>query len=280
MIERLPRAFICAHPVRHSRSPLIHRYWLRRYAIDGAYCPLDITPSELHSFLRTLHTSQWIGGNVTIPHKEAAYASVDEHDEAAQAIGAVNTIWLHEDRIVGGNTDAFGFMANLDQNAPGWHQTSVAVVLGAGGAARAVIHALGSRGVADIRIANRTAARARQLALGFGSSVSGHGWDALPELFEDAGLVVNTTPIGMEGTQGRAPDLARLPDRAIVSDIVYVPLETPLLKAARARGLATVDGLGMLLHQAVPGFARWFGRTPEVTDELRLMVIADMEKDQ
>jgi shikimate dehydrogenase len=272
------KAFVVGHPIAHSRSPKIHGYWLRRYEIRGSYTALDIAPQAFDAFLGTLDRSGFQGGNVTIPHKEAAFAAVDRRDEAADLIGAVNTLWFENDSLVGGNTDAQGFAANLDEYAPGWAGNGPAVVLGAGGAARAVIHALKMRGVSDIRIVNRTLARAEELRDRFGAGVTAHG-AAAPELLSDAGLLVNTTSLGMGGKAGKddlPADPVLLPARAIVCDIVYVPLETPLLAAARASGLKTVDGLGMLLHQAVPGFERWFGVRPEVTRELRSLIVADL----
>jgi len=276
------RAFVCGHPIAHSRSPKIHGYWLRHYGIDGSYQAIDVAPDEARRFFTTLAEQGFAGGNVTIPHKEAAFEVVARRDEAAEAIGAVNTLWLEQGRLCGGNTDAAGFTANLDDRAPGWDKATTAVVLGAGGAARAVIHALNARGIGDIRVVNRTVARAVELADRFGAGVTAHPLPATQELLADAGLLVNTTALGMAGKpdEDELPaDPSALPRHAIVTDIVYVPLETPLLAAARARGLRTVDGLGMLLHQAVPGFERWFGRRPEVTPELRDLIVADMAAD-
>jgi shikimate dehydrogenase len=273
------RAFVCGHPIAHSRSPLIHGYWLEQYEIPGSYSALDIAPDNFPAFLRNFSTTGFVGGNVTIPHKEAAFAFTGNHDEAAEAIGAVNTVWIEDGQIWGANTDAYGFAANLDDHALDWDHLRSSLVLGAGGASRAVVHALKGRGIGDVRITNRTASRAHKLAHRFGPGVSGHAWNALPELLQDADLVVNTTSLGMAEESGVSPvDLSRLSEAAVVCDIVYIPVETPLLKAARARGLKTVDGLGMLLHQAAPGFARWFGKQPDVTRELRELVIADMEK--
>lgn len=276
MTEPGPKAFVCGHPVAHSRSPKIHGFWLRQYGMAGSYAAVDVAPADFAAFVSSLRAAGYAGGNVTIPHKEAAFAAVARHDEAAQSIGAVNTLWFEDGVLQGGNTDAEGFAANLDASADGWDKASVALVLGAGGAARAVIHALKQRGFGDIRVVNRTVARARELADQFGGPVSAHGFAAADELAADAGLLVNTTALGMHGEEAPPVDLDRLPDRSIVTDIVYVPLETPLLAAARSRGLKTVDGLGMLLHQAVPGFERWFGRRPQVTDELRDLIIADL----
>ena len=270
------RAFVCGHPIAHSRSPLIHGYWLKQHAIDGSYKAVDVAPADFARFAATLADQGYAGGNVTIPHKEAAFAAAARRDAAAEMIGAVNTLWLEDGALVGGNTDAAGFAANLDDHAAGWESAGPAVVLGAGGAARAVIHALQQRGVSDIRVINRTVARAQELADRFGTGVSAHGSEAAGELLGDAGLLVNTTSLGMHGDASLPADPGRLPPGAIVTDIVYVPLETPLLAAARQRGLKTVDGLGMLLHQAVPGFEKWFGVRPKVTEELRALVIADM----
>jgi shikimate dehydrogenase len=275
MAER--RAFVTGHPIAHSRSPKIHGHWLSEYGIDGSYQALDVRPQDFASFLKSLGANGYRGGNVTIPHKEAAFALVERRDEAAEAIGAVNTLWFEDGVLWGGNTDGLGFAGNLDDYAPGWADNGAAVVLGAGGASRAVIHALKQRGIRDIRIVNRTLARAEELADRFGAGVSAHGAEAVSALLADAGLLINTTALGMHGNEGLAADPARLPGHAIVTDIVYVPLETPLLAAARARGLKTVDGLGMLLHQAVPGFERWFGRKPQVTADLRRMIVADIE---
>ncbi|MEZ2331513.1 shikimate dehydrogenase [Mesorhizobium sp. RCC_202] len=271
------KAFVTGHPIAHSRSPKIHGHWLATYGIDGSYQAIDVRPDDFASFLKSLGANGYRGGNVTIPHKEAAFALAERRDEAAEAIGAVNTLWFEDGVLWGGNTDGLGFAGNLDDYAPGWADNGPAVVLGAGGASRAVIHALKQRGIKDIRIVNRTLARAQELADRFGIGVSAHGGEAVGALLADAGLLVNTTALGMHGNEGLAADPAGLPGRAIVTDIVYVPLETPLLAAARAHGLKTVDGLGMLLHQAVPGFERWFGRKPEVSAELRRMIVADIE---
>ena len=269
---------MCGHPVAHSRSPLIHGYWLKRQSIPGSYVAVDVAPSEFEAFFRGIAGSGYMGGNVTIPHKEAAFRLADRVDEAGEIIGAVNTLWLEDGGISATNTDWSGFFANLDANGAWWSEGRVAVVLGAGGSARAVIHALIVRGYADVRVVNRTTGRARELADRFGTKVTAHAWDSLPGHLSDADLLVNTTPLGLDGAAAGDIELSPLPDRAIVTDLVYVPLVTPLLAAAAARGLTTVDGLGMLLHQAVPGFERWFGVRPEVTAELRALVIADMDR--
>lgn len=276
MAENANRAFVIGHPIAHSRSPKIHGHWLKSYGLAGSYEAIDVVPGDLAGFIAAWRENGFRGGNVTIPHKEAVFELVDRIDTAAERIGAVNTLWFEDGRLWGGNTDAHGFAANLDEHAPGWAANGPAVVLGAGGAARAIIYALKERGVRDIRILNRTLERAGDLRDRFGKGISAHRLEAAGELLVDAGLLVNTTALGMHGNEGLPADPAALPDKAIVTDIVYVPLETPLLAAARARGLACVDGLGMLLHQAVPGFERWFGKRPEVTAELRDLVLADL----
>jgi shikimate dehydrogenase len=278
MADAARKAFVCGHPIAHSRSPLIHGHWLAELGIAGSYEAIDVAPADFPAFLRGLEAAGFRGGNVTIPHKEAAFALVDDHDEASALIGAINTVWLEDGRLRATNTDWSGFSANLDAGGPEWGAGRTAVVLGAGGSARAILHALIRKGYREIRVVNRTVERARDLADRFGASVSAHGWEGLPELLADADLLVNTTSIGMAGHDGAAVDLAPLKESAVVTDIVYVPLTTPLLAAARARGLKTVDGLGMLLHQAVPGFAHWFGQVPSVTPALRALVIADMER--
>lgn len=277
MAEARRKAFVCGHPIAHSRSPKIHGHWLQAYGIDGSYEAMDVAPQEFPAFLEGMAQAGFAGGNITIPHKEAAYRLAARRDEAAETIGAVNTLWLEDGIVWGGNTDAYGFAANLNEYAPGWQQGSIAVVLGAGGASRAIIHALKKGGIGDIRIVNRNLSRAVELADHFGGGVSAHPLPAAGELLGDCGLLVNTTSIGMKGSAEASPvDLSLMPDEAVITDIVYVPLETPLLAAARARGLKAVNGLGMLLHQAAPGFERWFGLRPQVTSELRDMIVADL----
>lgn len=273
-----PKAFVVGHPVAHSRSPLIHGFWLKTLGLPGSYERIDIHPDDIDAFLRDLPQSGFVGGNVTLPHKQAAHRAASRLDAAAEAIGAANTLWLENGKLSAGNTDAIGFSASLDAGAPAWRQMRTALVLGAGGAARAILFALKEAGFTDIRVVNRTLSRAQELCDRFGPGISAHGWDEVDALAGDAGLVVNTSPLGMAG-KGELPfDVSLLSDNAIVSDIVYVPLETPLLAAARGRGLIGVDGLGMLLHQAVPGFERWFGVRPRVTPELRAYVVADLGK--
>ena len=273
-----PRAFVAGHPIGHSRSPLIHGAWLMRYGIDGSYSAIDVPPEEFRALTVALRAGEWIGGNVTIPHKETAFNLVDRRDAAAEAIGAVNTLWLENGVLVGGNTDAFGFAANLDQRLQGWRDGQTALVLGAGGASRAVIHALLEAGYSRIDIVNRTVERADQLATRFGQKTAAYGWDAVGTLLKSADLIINTTSLGMHGQPPLVLDLADVRPDAMATDIVYVPLETPFLKLAGEAGLRTADGLGMLLHQAAPGFSHWFGIWPDVDDTLRDLVIADLNK--
>ena len=272
-----PRAAcVVGWPVEHSRSPLIHNYWLKHYGIDGEYRREAVRKEDFAAFVGTLAARGYVGANVTVPHKEAAFA-LSQPDAQARAVGAVNTLWLEDDVLRSTNTDVEGFLDNLDACAPRWDRDArKALVLGAGGAARAVIHGLSSRGIDRIVVANRTASRAEALQASFGKRVQVADWARLEAELADAAVVINTTTLGMHGQPALALDLARLQSHAIVADIVYVPVVTPLLAAARARGLVTADGLGMLLHQAVRGFALWFGKTPVVTGELRALVEADL----
>lgn len=270
------KAFVTGFPIKHSRSPLIHGHWLKKYDLPGSYEAIEVAPDSFPAFLNSLKDNDYVGGNVTIPHKEMAFALCQRREPAAEEIGAVNTLWFEGGQLCGGNTDAYGFLANLDASSPGWDKHKTALVLGAGGASRAIIYALKQRGLTDIRIVNRTLTRAEELADRFGSGISAHEWIAVPELLQDVSLIVNTTSLGMEGKESLSIDLSDVRRDALVTDIVYVPLETPLLKAAHMAGLKTVDGLGMLLHQAVPGFEHWFGVRPEVTAELRNVILADM----
>ncbi len=270
-------AGVIGWPVSHSRSPRLHGYWLAKYGIDGAYVPLGVRPDDLAEALSALPKLGFRGVNLTVPHKEAALALVDDVDETAQRIGAVNTVIIDErGRLYGRNTDVFGFMENLRDRAPDWRaDRGPAVVLGAGGAARAAVAGLVDAGT-EVRIVNRTRARAEALAGNVGG-LTVYDWENRADALHGAGLVVNTTTLGMAGKPPLEIDLAPLNDDAVVADIVYTPLETPLLKAARARSLAAVDGLGMLIHQARPGFAAWFGREPEVDGDLRRYLLADLE---
>ena len=272
------KAFVAGHPIAHSRSPLIHGHWLAEHGIAGSYERIDVAPADFPAFLRGLPGSGFAGGNVTIPHKEAAFALSDTLTERAKRIGAVNTLVVGQDgQVHGDNTDAPGFCAHLDQSLGAeWPRRGEAVILGAGGAARAIVVGLAERGVARIRVANRTPSRAEAVAALAPGIAEPLAWDALPAGLEGAGLLVNTTSLGMKGQPPLEIDLTPLPAGAAVADIVYAPLETNLLAAARQRGLDAVDGLGMLLHQAVPGFAAWFGTRPEVTASLRERIVADL----
>ncbi len=274
----MKRACVIGWPVEHSRSPLIHRYWLKHYGIDGAYEKEAVGPEDLASFLGSLDARGYAGANVTLPHKEAALRLAAVADEAARAIGAANTLWLDQaGRLCAGNTDAYGFITNLEAEAPDWNKGRRPVmVLGAGGAARAILHGLLGEGASSILIANRTRGRAEDLAEAFGPAVGVTDWADRDRALAGSGLLVNATSLGMTGKEPLTTDLAALPADAVVADIVYSPLETKLLAAARARGNRTVDGLGMLLHQAAPGFERWFGVRPDVTPELRAQVAASL----
>lgn len=274
------KAFVSGWPVKHSRSPLIHGYWLRQFGIRGAYEALPVPEHDFPHFIHSLKDSSsgYRGGNVTIPHKERAFELADQPDVLARELGAANTLWMEDGVLKATNTDGHGFTANLDDCWPGWDATSRAVILGAGGASRAVIQAVRDRGVGEIHVVNRTVSRARELADRFGNKVHAHPIEALSEVTAGAGLFVNTTSLGMDGGAIPRFDFSRLAGGAVVTDIVYVPLKTPLLAQAEEQGFATVDGLGMLLHQAVPGFEKWFGRRPMVDQALRELVIADMEK--
>ena len=272
-------AGIFGWPVAHSRSPLLHGYWLDCYGIDGAYVPLAVAPEHFRQALRILPRLGFVGANVTVPHKEAALEVVDEADPLARRIGAVNTVVVREDgSLLGSNTDAFGFLENLRQFAPDWSAADrPAVVIGAGGAARAIAFALVDGGAPEVRIVNRTTARADALAIELGPAGRVWPWIDRDGSLSEAGMLVNTTKLGMQGEAALDLLLDTLPSDAVVTDAVYVPLETPLLRVAAARGNPVVDGLGMLLHQARPGFAAWFGVEPEVTDELRASVEADLK---
>jgi shikimate dehydrogenase len=271
-----PRACIMGHPVAHSRSPMLHGYWLRTLGIDGAYELADVAPEKFDAFFRGLKANGFVGGNITIPHKEAAYRLVDRRERAADAIGAVNTVWYEGDALIGGNTDWLGLVGSLDDIHPGWDKSpGKVVVLGAGGSARASVFAFTEREF-SVSIVNRTHERAEKLAAAFAPRASAHGLDELPKLLADADLLINNTSLGMSGKPPLEIDLSPLRKSAIVYDVVYVPLETELLKAAKARGHRTVDGLSMLLYQAVVGFSHWFGVTPKVTAEQRAILEADI----
>ena len=269
-------ACIIGWPVEHSRSPLIHNYWLKHYGIAGEYRREAVRPEEFRAFAQSLAARGYAGANVTVPHKEAALAS-SEPDARARAVGAANTLWLDGAVLRSTNTDVEGFLNNLATCAPGWDRhLGKAVVLVAGGAARAVVYGLLERGVEHIAVVNRTQRRAEALRERFGARVHAGRWDERNTALADAALVVNTTTLGMAGQPELVLDIGRLPSHAIVADLVYAPLLTPLMQAVRARGHRTADGLGMLMHQAVGGFTLWFGKKPEVTAELRALLEADL----
>jgi len=273
-----PVACVIGWPVRHSRSPAIHRFWLNELGIEGDYVIHPVEPENVAAFFADLPRSAFVGCNVTVPHKEAAFAAVAKRDRAAEEIGALNTIWLEDGQLVGGNTDPIGFLANLDAEAPGWDAAGgPAVVLGAGGAARAIVWALLQRGIAPVHVVNRTPARGEALAVRFGDRVVPAGAEATPALLASARVLVNTTTLGMTGQPPLTLDVSQLPSGAVVNDLIYVPLETPLVVDARSAGLRAVGGLGMLLHQAVPGFEHWFGRRPAVTPALKEAVLKTFE---
>jgi shikimate dehydrogenase len=272
----IPLAGVIGHPIAHSRSPALHGYWLKRYGLKGHYIPIDIAPLDLPELIRTLPRLGFVGLNVTIPHKEAILQIADNVTDRAALIGAANTLIFRKDgKIHADNTDGSGFIANLRQNAPHWSPAlGPAVVLGAGGAARAVVAALLEVGVPEVRLANRTRPRADALRSDFGAKVHVHEWVQAGNILEDATTVVNTTSLGMTGKPDFRVTLERLNPHALVTDLVYTPLKTQLLIQAEAHGCTVVDGLGMLLHQAAPGFERWFGVRPEVDEATRRAVLS------
>ena len=270
-------ACLIGWPAAHSRSPLIHHYWLRTLGIAGGYSIEAIPPEGFAEFVLHLSGHGFVGANVTIPHKERALA-LSVPDQRARAVGAANTLWYEEGELRSTNTDIEGFIDNLDASAPGWDGVEEALVLGAGGSSRAVVFALIERGIARVHLVNRTNDRAQALADQFGAKVRPAAWDDIGDRLPRARLLVNTTSLGMHGQPALDLEVDRLPSDAVVADLVYVPLETPLLLAAKARGLKTADGLGMLLYQAVRGFELWFGQRPQVTSELRALVEADLTR--
>ena len=277
-LEIMRRACVVGWPIAHSRSPIIHGFWLRQLGLAGSYEAVAVAPPDFAGFAHDLATNGFVGANVTIPHKQTAFEVCGKVTPTAASLGAVNTLWLEDGVLCGDNTDVAGFLAALDEEAPGWDaMEGQAVVLGAGGAARAIVHALRHRGKKVI-VVNRTRARAESLAAEEGAGVEAADWASLPAALKDASLLVNATSLGMKGQPALDIDLSPLPAAAAVNDIVYFPLETALLRQARARGLCAVSGIGMLLHQAAPGFERWFGARPGVTPELRRLVEADVLK--
>ena len=273
---RAKLAGVMGWPVGHSLSPILHGYWLETLGIDGSYVPLAVKPEDFEGALRTLPKLGFAGANVTIPHKQAALAAVDEIDTVAQRIGAVNTVLVRRDgSLWGTNTDAYGFLENMKWRYPAWEPSAgPATVIGAGGAARAVVVALLDAGVPVVRLVNRSRDRAEALAIEIGAGLEVRDWETRALALDGAALLVNTTSLGMTGQPPLVLDLTHLPAAAAVCDIVYVPLETELLKAAKAKGHPTIDGIGMLLHQARPGFSAWFGIEPVVDQALLVHVLA------
>ena len=273
--ERIPLAGVIGSPISHSKSPQLHGHWLHTYGIKGFYIPMDVKPQDLEKVLRTLPSAGFVGVNITIPHKEAALKIADLVTDRATLIGAANTLIFRNDGTIhADNTDGYGFLENLRSGAPDWNPKSgPAAVLGAGGAARAVIVALLDAGVPEILLSNRTRARAERLQSDFGNRVQVIDWVQAGNMIEEAALVVNTSSLGMVGNPEMRVPLDGLRAETTVTDLVYTPLKTKLLQTAAEKGCVTVDGLGMLLHQGVPGFERWFGQRPEVTQDTRLAVL-------
>ena len=277
MSDQRTAACVIGYPAKHSRSPKLHGYWIERYGIDGDYRAEEIAPEDIVEFITNLSDHGYVGANVTMPHKDSAF-DLSQPDERASAVGAANTLWFDQGTLRSTNTDVEGFVGALDAASLGWDdKRNNAIVLGAGGAARAVVYGLMERGFEKIHVVNRTVAKAEALRDRFGASVEPEAWSQLPALLDGSQLLVNATSLGMHGHGPLEIDVSKMAADAVVSDIVYVPLTTPLLAAAQARGLATSNGLDMLLHQAVRGFELWFGKRPEVTQELYNLLAADIE---
>ena len=276
----LTKAFVTGFPVKHSRSPLIHGHWLKQFGIAGSYEAIEVAPGDFPAFIEQLKQGDtFAGGNVTIPNKELAFGLAEQPDDLAEELGAANTLYREDGILKATNTDGYGFLNNLDDRAPGWDANKdIAVILGAGGASRAIIQAIRDRGFGEVHVLNRTVERGQELADRFGPKIHAGPIDALPERLARANLFVNTTSLGMDRSDAIHVDFTAMHSTALVTDIVYVPLVTPFLAQAKAQGMAIADGLGMLLHQAVPGFEKWFGKRPNVSPELRNMIVADMEK--
>jgi len=275
MITKI-NAGVIGWPIKQSRSPLIHGHWLKKHEIDGSYEKIAVDPDDLESFIKNLKTNNLSGLNVTVPHKEMVFKFADHVTDEAKAIGAANTLWFENDKLIAGNTDAYGFITHLKQSTPSWEANKPAFVLGAGGAARAILYALINEGVPEIKLTNRTMKRGTNLAEEFGPKIKVIEWEEKENHLENCGLLVNSTSLGMTGSAPLEININTLPKTAICYDIVYAPLETQMLKDAKSLGLGTVDGLGMLLHQAVPGFEKWFGVRPTVTEDLRQIILNDL----
>lgn len=274
MAERA--ACIIGYPVGHSRSPKLHGYWIKQHGLDAEYRAEEVSPDAFPDFVSHLADRGYVGANVTMPHKDAALLH-SSPDDRAKSVGAANTLWLDNGTLRSTNTDVDGFVSALDVASPGWHErTETAIVLGAGGGSRAAIYGLLDRGIREVTVVNRTFSKATELQKAFGSAVVPGEWDRLSDHLSGARLLVNTTSLGMHGQPPLEIDLSVLAENAVVSDIVYIPLKTPLLRAAEDRGFAVANGLDMLLHQAVRGFELWFGIRPSVTQDLRDMLAADI----
>lgn len=274
----MKKACVIGWPIEHSRSPLIHGFWLKKYDIQGSYTKETVKPEDVRQFLGSLAERGLQGCNVTVPHKEAAFAAAEFKDPSAVAVGAANTVWLERGKLACSNTDTYGFMTHLQRAAPKWSERDgVVSILGAGGAARAIVHGFLQAGVSSVQIFNRSIERSEALADHFGPKVKAFVWSERNGKSRNSRVIVNTTTLGMKGQGDPGLDFSQVNRDCVVADIVYVPLETTILKSARQHGLPTVDGLGMLLHQAVPGFETWFGVRPDVTEELRQILVADIE---
>lgn len=276
--DTTPHAYVIGYPIKHSRSPQIHRFWLEKYNLVGTYDMAELKPDELEAFINNLRQPQNAGTNITIPYKQDVLKYLDGIDNDARDVGAVNTIYKEGDKLLGTNTDVYGFLMNLSQGAPSWQDTTkTVVIIGAGGAARAVLSAMKKSNIPRIYIANRTISRAQKLAEEIHDAAESISMAELDSILKTTDLVINTTSLGMTGQPPLDLNLSALPSHTIICDIVYSPLKTELLKRAEERGLATVEGLGMLLYQAVRGFELWFGVRPEVTPELRRMIEKSVE---
>jgi len=272
------KAAVIGWPIEHSRSPLIHGHWIKKHGIDGSYTKIAVKPEEVTAFVRSLGGRGLAGCNVTVPHKEAVFRAADVRDPSAEAVGAANTLWLEGGKLHAANSDTYGYMAHLDATVPNWRQRAGPVaILGAGGTARALAYGFLAAGVGEVHVVARTTARAEEIARQLGPGIKVVPWLERDRIARECRLVANTTTLGMNGVGAPDLDLLRRRPDLIVTDAVYTPLETPFLAMARQNGLTTVDGLGMLLHQAVLGFTKWFGVKPEVTEELRDILVRDIE---
>jgi len=278
MAKSVPRAFVIGWPISHSLSPHLHAYWLKHYGIDGTYEKIAVAPDNLQLFIKNMKAEGFVGGNITIPHKESAISHLTDINATATRLNAVNTLWIENGIVKADNTDGYGFCANLDDFAKQWRNSNAALVLGAGGASKAIILSLIEAGIKNVTVVNRTHERAKNLAIQLGNCCHARPWSELPQLLLNTDILINATSLGMKGQPPLDIDISPLPASAIVTDIVYNPLRTDLLNRAEKLNLITVDGIGMLLHQAVPGFEKWFGVRPRVTSDLRDYVLAALKE--